>query len=374
MAGIYIHIPFCKQRCYYCDFHFTTSLKNKEEMIDAIIYELKSRKKEIKDTVKTIYFGGGTPSVLQITDINKIISSIYKNFTVSNNPEITIEANPDDLDENKISDLSKTPVNRFSVGIQSFHDKDLKFMNRAHNSRQALECIPLLKKYGFDNITIDLIYGVPNQNKEEWLYNLNTAFNLDVPHISAYALTVEENTPLNTLIKKGKYPKVSDKKSFDDFNILINESSKHGFEQYEISNFSKKGFLSKHNTSYWQGEMYIGVGPSAHSYNGITRRWNIANNKKYLDNIKLNTYFESEILSAKDKFNEYIMTGLRTMFGVSKNKILQDFGQEFHENFTHKTNALKHKGDINIEGDIITISKSAKFRTDGITSDLFEID
>ena len=374
MAGIYIHIPFCKQRCYYCDFHFTTSLRNKDAIIDAIVFELEVRKDEVTENIETIYFGGGTPSIIETSDLDRIFNTIYRNYSVVSNPEVTIEANPDDVTFQKLNELKQTPINRFSVGIQSFHEKDLKFMNRAHNKVQADSCVPMIQDAGFDNITIDLIYGVPDQNQQGWLYNLEKAFELDVPHISAYALTVEEKTPLNKLIQSGKYPNVSDEKAFADFKVLIDKSKQQGFIQYEISNFGKEGYFSKHNSSYWKGKQYLGVGPSAHSYNGAERRWNVASNKIYLENIKSNDYFEKEILSEQDVFNEYLMTGLRTIWGVSLKKISSEFNPSFIKQFQSKLALLQAEGKIVVTDDIVTISEKNKFQTDGITSDLFIVD
>ncbi|MCK5781876.1 MAG: radical SAM family heme chaperone HemW [Flavobacteriales bacterium] len=374
MAGIYIHIPFCKQRCYYCDFHFTTSLKNKDAIINAIIFELETRKTEITEEVKTIYFGGGTPTVIASTDIVKILDAVYQNYDVIEEPEITIEANPDDINVEKLKELKKTAINRFSVGIQSFHQKDLEFMNRAHDKNQAEECISLIKDAGWDNITIDLIYGVPNQSEQDWRYNLNRAFELGVPHISAYALTVEDKTPLNKLIKSGKYPNVSDEKALSDFKVLIDETKKHGFIQYEISNFGKENYFSRHNSSYWQGEKYLGVGPSAHSFNGQSRRWNLANNKLYLEGLRSNSYFEAEVLTATDSFNEYLMTGLRTIWGVSLDRVLNDYGEEFYRELLTKVDDMLKNGKLVKKGDVVLISEAARFQTDGITSDLFVVD
>ena len=371
MSGIYIHIPFCKQRCYYCDFHFTTSLKNKSLIINTIIKELETRKKEVNETVETIYFGGGTPSVLETSDINLILDSIYTNYNVSEEPEITFEANPDDLSIEKIAELKKTPINRFSVGIQSFHQKDLDFMNRAHDKTQAYNCIIELQKAGFKNITVDLIYGIPNQTKEEWQYNLDKVFELKIPHISAYALTVEQNTPLNKLISTGKYPSVSDEKAFEDFNILVSETNKQGFIQYEISNFGKQDYFSKHNSSYWQGKRYLGVGPSAHSYDKKSRRWNVSNNKLYLDNFENNTYFETEELSILDKMNETLMTGLRTIWGVDIHVFEMEFGKDYTFELLKKTQVLIENNLLEIENNTIKVTKKGKFKTDGITSDLF---
>ena len=371
MAGIYIHIPFCKQRCYYCDFHFTTSLKNKDAIIDAIVFELESRKHEITEEIKTIYFGGGTPSIIETSDVEKVLNVIYKNYSVVSSPEVTMEANPDDISILKLKELKQTTINRFSVGIQSFHEKDLKFMNRAHDKTQADSCVPMIQDAGFDNITIDLIYGVPNQSEQEWLYNLDKAFELNVSHISAYALTVEEKTPLSKLIQSGKFPNVSDEKAFADFEILTDRTKSNDFIQYEISNFGKEGYFSKHNSSYWKGDQYLGVGPSAHSFNGAERRWNLASNKIYLENIKNGKYFEKEILSQQDIFNEYLMTGLRTIWGVSLNKISSEFNPSFIKYFLSKIDLLQAEGKVNVNGDTVTISEKSKFQTDGITSDLF---
>jgi len=371
LAGIYIHIPFCKQRCYYCDFHFTTSLKNKDAIINSIIFELESRKNEIMEDIKTIYFGGGTPSIISTSDLERILNTIYKNYSVVSNSEITIEANPDDISVIKLNELKQTPINRFSVGIQSFHEKDLKFMNRAHNKYQADSCVPMIQDAGFNNITIDLIYGVPNQSTDDWIYNLDKSFQLKVPHISAYALTVEDKTPLSKLISSGKYPDVSDEKAFADFKILIEKTKEKDFIQYEISNFGKEGYFSNHNSSYWKTEQYIGVGPSAHSFNGTERRWNLANNKLYLEKLHSNNYYEKEILTQQDIFNEYLMTGLRTIWGVSLKKISSEFNPSFVNEFISKTISLQQEGKITINGDIITISNNSKFQTDGITSELF---
>ena len=373
MAGIYIHIPFCKQRCYYCDFHFTTSLKNKDSIIDAIIYELESRKEEITEDIRTIYFGGGTPSILSVGDIDRIINAVYKNYTITNNPEITIEANPDDINKQKVKELKNLPINRFSVGIQSFHQKDLEFMNRGHNNIQANDCIPILQDHGFDNITIDLIYGIPNQSKEEWVYNLNKTLEYNIPHISAYALTVEDKTPLSKLIQTGKYPKLSDEKAFEDFEILISKTKEYGLIQYEISNFGKDEYFSKHNSSYWKGEQYLGVGPSAHSFNGDERRWNLSNNKIYLENLTSNKYFEKEILSEKDIYNEYIMTGLRTIWGISINRIESKFTDDIYSNFISKIRNLEIEGSVIIVDDTVVVSDKFKFQTDRIISELFSI-
>lgn len=341
-------------------------------MIDAITSELSHRKNEIKEDIKSIYLGGGTPSILKAIDIEKMLNTIYKNYNVSPNPEITIEANPDDISRQKLIDIKQTPINRFSIGIQSFHKKDLLFMNRAHDDRQANECIPMLQDAGYTNITVDLIYGLPKQSNEEWMSNLQKLFSNNIPHISAYSLTVEKNTPLNSLINKGKYPQLSDEKAWEDYQLLVEKTKNAGFIQYELSNFGKQGYFSKHNSSYWKGEKYLGIGPSAHSFDGEIRRWNVASNKLYIEKSHNHNYFEFERLSSKDKFNEYLMTGLRTIWGVSTSKISVDFS-EFTHSFFSKIKKLEQEGKIIIHNEYIFISDKMKFQTDGIISHLFEV-
>ena len=314
MAGIYIHIPFCKQACFYCDFHFSTSLKRKDELLSAIQTELVLRKHELENqSIESIYFGGGTPSILSIEEITAILDAVYKNYQVVTSPEITLEANPDDLSEDKIRALSKTPINRLSIGIQSFFEDDLTFMNRAHTAEESKKCLENAKKY-FNNITIDLIYGVPNMDNQKWLKNLQTAFEFGIPHISSYALTVEEKTALHSFIQKGIVKPMDEELALEHFNILVTETQKQGFVHYEISNFGKPNYFSKHNTSYWLGTDYMGVGPSAHSFNNVQRSWNISNNAKYIQAIQQHKLpNEVEILTINDRFNEYIMTKLHTI-------------------------------------------------------------
>lgn len=374
MAGIYIHIPFCKQACYYCDFHFSTSLKKKDEMVPALIKELHLRKNELKgQTIETIYFGGGTPSLLSNDELRMLIDEIYDNFKVSTNPEITLEANPDDLNIGRIKELSKTPINRLSIGIQSFFDNDLKSMNRAHSAEQAKQCLKEASKY-FDNITIDLIYGIPNMSIEKWYQNLQTAFDFDIPHISSYALTVEPKTALDSFIKKGTYPPLDEELALKHFELLVSETQKNGYIQYEISNFGKPGFYSKHNSSYWQGAFYLGIGPSAHSFNGSQRSWNVANNTQYIQAIKHNDLpLTTEKLSEKDRFNEYVMTGLRTIWGISLNKIEAEFGLDYKQLVLNASKQFIDKDLLLIQGDVLTITPKGRFLTDGIASELFSV-
>lgn len=374
-----MHIPFCKQACYYCDFHFSTSLKRKEEMLISIKKELMLRKGELKNQkIETIYFGGGTPSLLSIRDLDAIFKVIYSNYNVVEKPEITLEANPDDLSESKIKELAKSPINRLSIGIQSFFEDDLKFMNRAHTAEESKKSLSLATRY-FNNITIDLIYGVPNMSNGKWLENLQIAFEFGVPHISSYALTVEEKTALYNLIKKGKIPPVDENLALQHFNILVEETEKQGFVQYEISNFGKQGYFSKHNMSYWLGENYLGIGPSAHSFNGSERAWNVSNNAKYIKTLNENKLpLETEKLSVNNQFNECIMTGLRTIWGVDFNSIEQQFGLGYLIHLEKNAQPFIEKKLLKIQlnergNSILTTTKEGKFLADGIASDLFII-
>jgi len=380
MAGIYLHIPFCKQACYYCDFHFSTSLKNKDGLAQALVKELEIRKDEINETIETIYFGGGTPSLLTNEELELIIDEVYNNYTVSTHPEITLEANPDDLTNQRVKGLSKTRINRLSIGIQSFFEDDLKRMNRAHSSKEAKQCLEEAKKY-FDNITIDLIYGIPDMSLEKWNKNLQSAFNFGVNHISSYALTVEPKTALDLFIKKGKYPPINEELALKHFNHLIAETNKQGFVQYEISNFGKPDYFSKHNSAYWQGKPYLGIGPSAHSFDGQTRSWNVSNNIKYLKAINNNELPRTvEILSINDRYNEYIMTSLRTIWGVSLQKVESEFGQTFKQHLNSSAEKYINQNLLSISYQsekprnlILKLTNKGKFLADGIASNLFLI-
>lgn len=378
MSGIYIHIPFCKQACHYCDFHFSTSLKKKEALIQALITELELRKKAFDNViVSTIYFGGGTPSLLSDEEIQAIIKAVYKNFEVAENPEITLEANPDDLTDAKIKELAASPINRLSIGIQSFFEDDLKAMNRAHNASEAQACLEKATHY-FDNITIDLIYGIPNMSLEKWQQNLDIAFQFGINHISSYALTVEPKTALDSFIKKGTYPPVNEALAQSHFNHLVAETKKQGFVHYEISNFGKPDFFSKHNTSYWQGKPYLGIGPSAHSFLGKTRSWNVANNTKYIQAISQGELpATSEVLSVTDQYNEYVMTGLRTIWGVSLDKIENDFGTVYKNFILKEAEIFLSKTLLVVEQEnhqsVLKTTSKGKFLVDGIASELFMI-
>jgi oxygen-independent coproporphyrinogen-3 oxidase len=373
-GGIYIHIPFCKQACHYCDFHFSTNLGKKEVMILALQKELALRKNEFEHVkVETIYFGGGTPSVLNTKEIEAIIAAVYVHYTVSEQPEITLEANPDDLSEEKILQLAKSPINRLSIGIQSFFEEDLKLMNRAHNTEEAEKSLNLATRY-FDNISIDLIYGMPNMTNERWEQNIDKALSFNIPHISSYALTVEPKTALASFIEKGLIKPVDDEVAEQHFNILLDKMEAYGFINYEISNFGKPDYFSKNNTAYWLGKKYLGIGPSAHSYNGDVRAWNISNNTKYLKAIANSDLpIEEEILSKTDRYNEYVMVGLRTIWGVSLDRIQKDFGKKYHTYLLQQAEIYLQEHLLFLENDMLFTTKKGKFLADGIAANLFMI-
>lgn len=374
MSGIYIHIPFCKQACHYCDFHFSTSTKKKGQLVEMLGWELQLRKNEIPGPIQTIYFGGGTPSLLSSEELELIFESIKQNFEVSTSAEITLEANPDDLSEEVLKMLNDSPVNRLSIGVQSFFEADLKLMNRAHNATEALESLKLAKRY-FDNISIDLIYGIPGQSDAQWIENLEIALELDIPHISSYALTVEPKTALETFIKKGKIKPVTDEKFRKHFDILVNKLTSSGFEHYEFSNYGKPGFHSENNMAYWLGKAYLGVGPSAHSYDGKTRSWNVANNSLYISALAKNKIpQQQEVLSLTDSYNEYIMTRLRTKYGVNSEDIHRNFGRLYEQHFIKEAQIFLENGQIEKRDSEFHISKKGKFLSDGIAAELFYLD
>ncbi|HCC93519.1 MAG TPA: coproporphyrinogen III oxidase [Flavobacteriaceae bacterium] len=375
MAGIYIHIPFCKQKCSYCDFHFSTNLQHKSNLIQAINKELEIRKNEISAPLETIYFGGGTPSILSEIELESIFETIYKNYSTKNLKEITLEANPDDLNKEKLNFLKSTPINRFSIGVQSFFEEDLKLMNRAHNAQEAETSIKLAQDFGFENITIDLIYGSTTTTNEVWKQNLQKAIELNVPHISSYALTVEEKTILDHQIKKGITKPVDEDHQNEQFQFLVDTLTSNDFIQYEISNFGKENYFSLHNSNYWKGIHYLGIGPSAHSYNGKTRAWNIANNSKYIQTINENKLpQEIEVLNEVEQFNEMIMIGLRTIYGIDLNRINSEFSQPLVNSFYQELNQLINENLVEKKENRIILKPEAKFFADGIASRLFYID
>ena len=375
MSGIYIHIPFCKQACFYCDFHFSTSFKKKDELISSLIHEIELRKNELNnEVIETIYFGGGTPSLLNQLEIDSIINAVYENHKVILNPEITLEANPDDLTKRKIIELSKSRINRLSIGIQSFFEDDLKLMNRAHNAEEAVRCLSEATHY-FKNISVDLIYGIPGLSNKQWKKNIDMVLSSGITHISSYALTVEPKTALESLIKKGMIEDVSDLQAQEQFYILIEELSKHNFTHYELSNFAKGGAFSINNSSYWKGKSYLGIGPSAHSFNGKQRSWNVKNNSKYISAIQQNKLpIERELLSITDQYNEYIMTGLRTIWGVSLEKVSQEFGKEYHTYLLVQSEKYRAEELLYIEDEKLKTTQKGKFLSDGISADLFKLD
>lgn len=374
MSGIYIHIPFCKQACFYCDFHFSTNLKKKDELIAALKSELEIRKNELlNQTVNTIYFGGGTPSVLSTEEINDIIDSVYKHYRVVSQPEITLEANPDDLSNEKLIALSNSKINRLSIGVQSFYEADLKLMNRAHNAQQAQTCLQEATKY-FDNISVDLIYGIPGASNVQWLNNIQQVLDYNIPHISCYALTVEPKTALESLIQKGKIANIDEAKAQEQFFMLIEQLTAAGFIHYELSNFGKEGYFSQNNSAYWQGKTYIGVGPSAHSYNGVSRSWNVSNNTKYIKAIQANILPKTEeILSETDTYNEYVMTGLRTIWGVDLNVLETNFSPVYKSYILEQADKYFKEELLYIEDDKLKVTPKGKFLSDGIASHLFKI-
>jgi len=372
VSGIYIHIPFCKKACHYCNFHFSTNQNSKSSFIKALSKELRLRSFEYESNkIQTIYFGGGTPTVLQISELTSILDVVYEFYNVSETPEITLEANPDDLDLEKIVTLSKTKINRLSIGIQSFHETDLVAMNRAHSAYQAKKCLDLATRY-FDNITIDLMFGMPTMSMDLWRENLQTAFGFGIKHLSCYAMTVEPQTALEHFIKKGSHPPMDDELAANHFKVIIEETSKQGFIHYETCSFGKPDYFSKHNTSYWLGKTYLGVGPSAHSFNGKKRSWNISNNSKYIKSIEASILpSESEILSIENKFNEYIMTGLRTMWGVSLQIIETEYGPKIKDQLLENATKLLKSDFLVIEDQHLKVTTTGKFLSDGIASELF---
>ncbi|MDX1943748.1 MAG: radical SAM family heme chaperone HemW [Saprospiraceae bacterium] len=392
MPGIYIHIPFCKQACHYCNFHFSTSLKHKGEMVAAILQELELRKDYLSNkNITSIYFGGGTPSLLNNNELDQILDKIYHVFKIEHDAEITLEANPDDLTKEKLQALRQTPINRLSIGIQSFAEEDLKFMNRAHNATEAKRCIENALEAGFENLTVDLIYGSPTTSDAQWETNIQTIINYNIPHISCYALTVEPKTALDHFVKVGKAPSIDEEQAARQFEILIQLLTNQGYEHYEISNFAKPGWYAKHNSSYWFGEPYLGIGPAAHSFDGNNiRQWNVANNALYIKNMlhfegeaylgiqdlahlegTPNPLFEKEILTPAQRYNEYIMTSLRTMWGI-KLPDIQAFGKDFEAHFLQTVPSFIEKGWIFEKDNSFILSTKGKLFADFISAELFK--
>lgn len=375
MAGIYIHIPFCKQACHYCDFHFSTQLKKKKPFLDALHLEMQLRSDALGNTpVETLYFGGGTPSLLASEEIARLIAQAKATFTFIEDPEITLEVNPDDVTQKKAGEWAEIGVNRLSMGVQSFFEEDLQFMNRAHNAEEAQKALEWASTH-FDNISLDLIYGFPMLTDKKWMKNLEIALSYKIRHISAYALTVEPRTALNTFIKKGKVAPPDEAQAEAHFKILTQTLEAAGYVHYETSNFGMPGYFSRNNTAYWIGKSYLGLGPSAHSFFGDKRAWNIANNSRYIKSIEQGIVpVEFEDLSKQDRYNEYVMTGLRTIWGVSPLEIEKRFGEPYKQYFLSKAAAYLDKGELIKNNDVVIASSSGKFLVDGIAADLFRVD
>lgn len=372
MAGIYIHIPFCKQACYYCDFFFSTSLRYKDELIQALLNEIRLQKDYLQgETVDTIYFGGGTPSLLTAEEINGITGAVSGIHTVAADAEITLEANPDDLGREKMRALKQTDINRLSIGIQSFFDEDLKWMNRAHRAAEAESAVKRAQDIGFDNITCDLIYGYPLLTDAKWKQNIENFINLEISHVSAYSMTVEPRTALAAFIKNKRQPPMDEQQSAAQFVLLMEQMRQNGFEHYEISNFCKPGHYARHNSNYWKGVKYLGIGPSAHSYNSETRQWNVANNTKYLTAIQAGSLpAEIEILTETDRLNEYIMTALRTIWGLHLEK-LDEIAAGSATELLQAANNFFERNWITQKDDILFLTQTGKLYADHIASELF---
>jgi oxygen-independent coproporphyrinogen III oxidase len=374
MAGIYLHVPFCSKACHYCDFHFSTILKNKSALIDAMEKEIELQKDffgEAQVVIETIYFGGGTPSLLLEGELNKLLEKLHRNFSVIEDAEITLEANPDDLILEKIKSLKRSGINRLSIGIQSFRDQDLKLMNRSHNSEQAKQCVSMAQAHGFDNISIDLIYGIPELSNHDWEQNLKLAIDLNVNHISSYCLTVEEKTALDHFIKKGKIKPPDEDIAAEQFFLMMDFLEQQQFQHYEISNFSREGWYSRHNSSYWEGKPYLGLGPSAHSFNGQERFWNISNNNTYIKKISQNILpRESETIDLNTAYNEYILTALRTQKGIGFLSIKTLFGETYYNHCLSELLKISNEKII-IQSDSAKLTREGKLFADGIAANLF---
>jgi len=371
LVGIYLHIPYCKQACTYCDFHFSTNLNSKSELVKAIVKEIETRYKYLNNNkLQSIYFGGGTPSLLNKAEFEAIFEAINKHFVLDNGSEITIETNPDDISKENLNVWKELNINRLSVGLQSFNDQELKWMNRAHNALQSVNSVKMAQDAGFDNITVDLIYGSKFQDLKTWESTLLQTVSLNTQHISSYNLTIENKTVLGIQNSKGKEPSINDELSSKQFLMMSDILKENNFVHYEISNFGKPGFFAKHNSNYWLQKHYLGIGPSAHSFNGISRQWNVKNNNSYIKALENNlNYFEKEELSVKDRFNEYVLTRLRTIWGCDVNEIKLLFGEEVQHHFFKIANEKKNELEEN--NGVYTLTNSARLYADGIASDFF---
>jgi oxygen-independent coproporphyrinogen III oxidase len=368
MAGIYIHIPFCRKKCHYCDFYRTTSLRHSREYLEALLKEIEESSAFLNgESVGTIYFGGGTPSVLSPGEVNIILKQIDRRFSIDNDVEITIEANPDDLSPGYLSQLKKEGINRLSIGIQSLTDRDLKLMNRRHSAAGAVQAVEDAFQSGFSDISIDLIFGIPGQTRKEWKETLNRSVQFPVNHISAYHLTYHKGTQFNKWLKTGNIKEIPEEESIAQFEELFSATSKAGFEQYEISNFAKNKAYSKHNTGYWQGKKYLGLGPSAHSYNGSVRKWNVSDLETYVKGILLgNVVYSTEVLSEKDKLNDYIITGIRTKWGISTESIREIYGGLWADRVNRTARVYEKRSLVKINQGVITLTQGGILVSDQI--------
>lgn len=377
MAGLYIHIPFCKQLCYYCDFYFSVSLQRKDEMLKALIKEIEIKAKENNpayNEIVTIYIGGGTPTIYNPQELRQLVDAIKTNFSAENIIEFTVEANPDDLTATYLEGLQQIGVNRLSIGIQSFIDRDLKWMNRRHTARQAIESVRLAQQVGFNNITVDLIYGIPAMTIDEWKHNLKTAISLNIQHISAYHLTIEEKTVFGKRLQKKQLQEIDEEQSEQQFLLLTELTANAGFEHYEISNFAKDGKYGMHNSSYWKQQPYIGVGPSAHSYDGEYRRWNISNNTHYVEKVNASlVFYEQEELDLPTKYNEYILTSLRTSWGINLDYLKHKFGHHFYNHFMATSQKFFNSETLLKRGENVKISSAHLLTTDAIITALLAL-
>ena len=374
MSGIYLHIPFCKKACHYCNFHFSTSMRHADKMIAAIHAELQLRKKEAQRPVETIYFGGGTPSVLSKEHIVGMLDQVHQHYDVIQSPEITLEANPDDLTLEYMQALQEAGINRLSIGIQSFHDSELKLMNRAHNASQALSSVTLAKKE-FDNVSIDLLFGNPNTTLDDWKRNLDHALQLEVPHISSYALTLEPKTALERFVDKGLVSLLDENVVEAQFHHLVDTLTQAGYDHYELSSFGKPGYHSQNNTGYWQGKTYLGIGPSAHGFDGNQRYWNVSNNASYMQQITKGELPQTiEKLSVVDIFNESIMIGLRASWGVSLQAMENKLGLRYRQHLEDQAKRFMDEGLLQIENNALKTTRKGAFLADGISAELFLID
>ena len=374
MSNIYFHYPFCKQACNYCNFHFSTSKSGQNSLWDAMNKELLLRKDEIKVPIESVYFGGGSPSLISPKKIDKLLNYIHDNFIINSQLEVTLEVNPDDVSLQYLDALKQAGINRISLGIQSFHQKDLSIMNRAHNNTQALSALKCVAQK-FSNFTLDLIYGIPNSTLKEWKENLNLALEFDPPHLSVYALTVEEKTALDFQVKKGEITLISEEAVKKQYDFLTTKMRSLKYINYEFSNFGKEGYFSVNNQNYWNGKFYIGIGPSAHSYDGFaTRSWNVSNNHKYVAAIKKEVpLVEVEHLTTKDRYNEYIMTGLRKVEGISLDYVKKIFGSSYGTYLESQVGMHLEARNFYWDGNYLKITPKAKFLSDGLAADLFRI-